>query len=124
MKRRSFDIVASAVGLGLAALLIIAGGLLTWAHNFVGDEVHTQLAAQKIYFPPTGSPAIAGPEFAKMPVRRSATDERAQGPNEKLTIAASSRSPGQRAAATKARTVRYTEASGIAGAADCHDVQG
>ena len=66
MKRRSFDIVASAVGLGLAALLIIAGGLLTWAHNFVGDEVHTQLAAQKIYFPPTGSPAIAGPEFAQM----------------------------------------------------------
>jgi hypothetical protein len=66
MKRRSFDIVASAVCLGLAALLIIAGGLLTWAHSFVGDEVHTQLAAQKIYFPPTGSPAIAGPEFTQM----------------------------------------------------------
>jgi hypothetical protein len=66
MKRRSFDIVASAVGLGLAALLIIAGGLLTWAHTFVGGEVHTQLAAQKIYFPPAGSPATAGPEFAQM----------------------------------------------------------
>jgi hypothetical protein len=28
--------------------------------------VHTQLAAQKIYFPPAGSPAIAGPEFTQM----------------------------------------------------------
>jgi hypothetical protein len=66
MKRRSFDVVVSLVGLGLAALLIVAGGLLTWAHNFVGDEVHTQLAAQQIFFPAKGSPAIAGPEFADM----------------------------------------------------------
>jgi hypothetical protein len=66
MKRRSFDVVVSAVGLGLAALLIVAGGLLTWAHNFVGSQVHTQLAAQKIYFPPKGSPAIAGAEFKEM----------------------------------------------------------
>jgi hypothetical protein len=66
MKRRSFDVVASTVGLGLAALLLVAGGLLTWAHNFVGNEVHTQLAAQKIYFPPKDSPAIAGPEFNAM----------------------------------------------------------
>jgi hypothetical protein len=66
MKRRSFDVVVSIVGLGLAALLIIAGGLLTWAHNFVTDEVHTQLSAQQIYFPAKGSPATAGPEFAQM----------------------------------------------------------
>jgi hypothetical protein len=66
MKRRSFDVVVSFVGLGLAALLIVAGGLLTWAHNFVTDEVHTQLSAQKVFFPPKGSPAIAGPEFAQM----------------------------------------------------------
>src|ERR1700712_2156241 len=66
MKRRSFDVVVSIVGLGLAALLIIAGGLLTWAHNFVTDEVHTQLSAQQIFFPPKGSPAIAGAEFKEM----------------------------------------------------------
>jgi hypothetical protein len=58
--------VVSFVGLGLAALLVVAGGLLTWAHNFVNDEVHTQLSAQKVFFPPKGSPAIAGPEFAQM----------------------------------------------------------
>jgi hypothetical protein len=66
MKRRSFDIITSSVGLALAALLLVAGGLLTWAHNFVSDEVHTQLAAQQIYFPAKGSPAIAGAEFKEM----------------------------------------------------------
>jgi hypothetical protein len=64
MKRRTFDMLASLVGLGLAVLLVVAGGLLTWAHSFVQDEVHTQLAAQQIYFPPKGSDALAAPEFA------------------------------------------------------------
>jgi hypothetical protein len=66
MKRRLFDVLISTAGLLLAAVLFLAGGLLTWAHSFVGDEVHSQLAAQKIFFPPKGSPAIAGPEFKDM----------------------------------------------------------
>ena len=66
MKRKTFDVIVSWVGLFLAAVLVVAGSLLTWAHNFVDNEVHTQLAAQKIYFPPKGSPAIADPEFAAM----------------------------------------------------------
>jgi hypothetical protein len=47
-------------------LLLVAGGLLTWGHNFVTNEVHTQLAAQKIVFPPANSPAVKGAEFAPM----------------------------------------------------------
>jgi hypothetical protein len=66
MKRRTFDILISVAGLFLALVLFVAGGLLTWAHNFVQDEVHSQLAAQKIFFPPKGSDAISGPEFAAM----------------------------------------------------------
>lgn len=66
MKRRTFDSMISIVGLFLAVVLIVAGSLLTWAHNFVTDEVHSQLAAQKIYFPPKGSEAIAGKEYAPM----------------------------------------------------------
>lgn len=66
MKRRTFDVLVSSVGIFLAAVLLVAGGLLTWANHFVDHEVHTQLAAQKIYFPPNGSPAIAGPEFKEM----------------------------------------------------------
>jgi uncharacterized membrane protein YphA (DoxX/SURF4 family) len=66
MKRRTFDILVAIGGLFLAVTLIVSGVLLTWAHDFVGNEVHTQLAAQKIFFPPSGSPAIKAPEFAAM----------------------------------------------------------
>ena len=66
MRRRTFDILASVAGLFLAVTLIVSGLLLTWAHNFIGNEVRTQLAAQQIYFPPAGSPAIKAPEFAAM----------------------------------------------------------
>jgi hypothetical protein len=66
MKRRTFDILMAAGGLFLAVTLIFAGGLLTWAHTFIGNEVHTQLAAQQIYFPPASSKAVAAPEFAAM----------------------------------------------------------
>ena len=66
MKRRTFDILVAAGGLFLAVTLIASGVLLTWAHTFIGNEVHTQLAAQQIYFPPANSKAVAGPEFAAM----------------------------------------------------------
>lgn len=58
MKRRTFDVIASTIGLGLAALLLVAGGLLTWAHNFAHDQVRDQLAAQQIYFPDKGSDSL------------------------------------------------------------------
>jgi hypothetical protein len=58
MKRRTFDVIASTIGLGLAALLIVAGGLLTWANSFVSNQVHDQLAAQKIFFPDKGSDSL------------------------------------------------------------------
>jgi hypothetical protein len=66
MKRRTFDILVATGGLFLAVTLVVSGVLLTWAHDFVGHEVHTQLAAQKIFFPPGNSPAIKAPEFAAM----------------------------------------------------------
>jgi hypothetical protein len=66
MRRRTFDALATTAGLLIAGLLLVAGGLLTWGHNFVANEVHTQLAAQKIVFPPASSPAVAGPQFAPM----------------------------------------------------------
>jgi hypothetical protein len=66
MERRTFDILASAVGLVMVVVLAVAGGLLLWAHSYIHDEVHDQLAAQKIFFPPANSPAIAAPEFAAM----------------------------------------------------------
>ncbi len=66
MRRTTFDALAVGAGLGITALLLVAGGLLTWGHSFVTNEVHTQLAAQKIVFPANNSPAIKAPEFAAM----------------------------------------------------------
>jgi hypothetical protein len=67
MKRRTFDVLASVVGLSLAALLIVAGSLLTWAQTFIHDQVHSQLSAQQIYFPEKGSESLTelkGADFA------------------------------------------------------------
>jgi hypothetical protein len=60
MRRRTFDGLMATTGLVLAAVLLVAGGLLTWAHTFVSDQVREQLVAQKILFPPAGE-AIADP---------------------------------------------------------------
>ena len=66
MRRRTFDILLATAGLFLAVTLVAAGGLLTWAHTFIGSEVRTQLSAQQIYFPAANSKAVAAPEFAAM----------------------------------------------------------
>jgi hypothetical protein len=62
MRRRTFDALVSATGLLLAAVLLVAGGLLTWGHVFVTNQVHNQLVAQKIVFPTT-----TNPEFKALP---------------------------------------------------------
>ena len=66
MRRITFDILMATAGLFLAITLIASGALLTWAHTFIDNEVHTQLAAQQIYFPAANSKAVAAPEFAAM----------------------------------------------------------
>ena len=58
MRRKTFDALAVMAGFVLAVVLLVAGGLLLWGENFVNDQVHSQLAAQKVYFPPAGSPAL------------------------------------------------------------------
>jgi hypothetical protein len=58
MRRRTFDALASAAGLVLAAVLLVAGGLLVWGHSFVDNQVSTQLSAQKIVFPARGNPEL------------------------------------------------------------------
>ena len=62
MRRKVFDALLTSFGLVLAAILLVSGGLLTWASSFVGDQVNTQLSQQQIFFPPKG-PATASPEI-------------------------------------------------------------
>src|SRR5579884_891386 len=52
MLRKVFDKFMSAGGVVLVVVLLVAGGLMTWGHSFVNSNVHDQLAAQQIYFPP------------------------------------------------------------------------
>ncbi len=49
--RSAFDKLISGAGFVLVAGLLVAGGLLTWAHVFIGNEVHDQLAQQNITMP-------------------------------------------------------------------------
>jgi hypothetical protein len=62
MRRRTLDALLTTGGLALAALLLVSGGLLTWASTFISDQVSTQLSAQQIFFPPKGD-ATASPEI-------------------------------------------------------------
>ena len=57
MKRKNFDKIVTAVGFGLAALLLTTAGLLNWGASFASEAVSSQLEAQEITFPAvTGNP--------------------------------------------------------------------
>jgi hypothetical protein len=56
MRRRTFDALATVAGLVLAAVLVVAGVLLTWGHSYANNQVSSQLSAQQIVFPTTSSP--------------------------------------------------------------------
>ncbi|HTC71125.1 MAG TPA: hypothetical protein VK662_16265 [Acidothermaceae bacterium] len=61
MRRKTFDALMTTGGLVLAAVLLVAGVLGLWAHNFIDNQVKTQLVAQKIVFPAAGSAGISNP---------------------------------------------------------------
>src|ERR1700746_1843040 len=58
MRRNSH--LAAIAGFALAAILLVAGGLLLWGSTYTHNMVHNQLAAQQIYFPPKA--AFAHPQ--------------------------------------------------------------
>ena len=50
--RRNSRFWLAIAGFAAAAILLAAGGLLTWGSAYVHNTVQNQLAAQQIYFPP------------------------------------------------------------------------
>ena len=48
MNRRTLDKLLAAGGVVVTAGLLVAAALLSWAHSFVDDQVHSQLSAQQI----------------------------------------------------------------------------
>jgi hypothetical protein len=51
LRRRTIDRVLIAIGLLTALVCAVAGGLLTWGHNFANDYVQKELSSQNISFP-------------------------------------------------------------------------
>ena len=62
MNRKTFDVLMATAGLVVAAVLLVAGCLLVWGHQFAASNVRSQLVAQKVYFPAKGSPELADPK--------------------------------------------------------------
>ncbi len=61
MRRRVFDTLTSFGGVVLVVVLLVAGGLLMWGYSFTHSNVHKQLSAQQIFFPPKAAFAHAKP---------------------------------------------------------------
>ena len=51
IKRRTIDTVLIGFGVVATAAFVVAGGLLTWGHNFASDYVGNELSSQNITFP-------------------------------------------------------------------------
>jgi hypothetical protein len=51
MRRKTLDALIAATGAVIALVLLAAGGLLTWASAYVGDQVTDQLTMQDITMP-------------------------------------------------------------------------
>ena len=79
MRRKTFDILLSAGGAVLTIVLVLAGVLLMWGHNFANDNVRTQLAQQQITVPQAGSSALASPQIGPY-LNRYAGQEILSGP--------------------------------------------
>ena len=65
MQRKFFDVLASAGGLVMVVVLVVAGALLLWGYSFANSNVHNQLAEQQIVFPSKAAFAhpVAGSEI-------------------------------------------------------------
>ncbi len=55
MRRNTFDKLLGTVGVALGVILLAAGGLALWGSAYIHNEVHSQLAAQQVYFPPAAA---------------------------------------------------------------------
>jgi hypothetical protein len=56
--RKIIDKVFVLLGVVMTAVLLVIGALAWHAYDFAKSSVTSELTAQKVYFPPSGSPAI------------------------------------------------------------------
>lgn len=65
-QRQTIDKVFILLGVAMTLFLVVVAGLAWWGHNFATTQVRHELSAQKIYFPPKGSPALNPEEFPSL----------------------------------------------------------
>jgi hypothetical protein len=51
MRRKIFDVLASATGAVIVVVLLVAGALAMWGYSFTSSSIRSQLARQDIVFP-------------------------------------------------------------------------
>jgi hypothetical protein len=61
MRRITFDKLLGTAGIALGVIMLAVGGLLLWGSAYIHNDVTSQLAAQKVYFPPAAAFAHAKP---------------------------------------------------------------
>ena len=81
--RATLDKLISWAGLLLAVVLLVAGGLLTWASSFIGNQVHDQLAAQHITMPTSQTGLAALPAADQAALEKYAGQQLTTGPQAK-----------------------------------------
>ena len=83
--RKTIDKVFVLLGAAMAVVLLVIGGLAWHAYDFAKSSVQTELSAQKIYFPPKGSPAIAAlPAADQTQMNKYAGDQLVNGAQAKV----------------------------------------
>lgn len=61
--RKTIDVTFTLLGLAMTIVLVVAGCIGMYAYNFATTSVRNELVAQKIFFPPAGSPGLDPKEF-------------------------------------------------------------
>ncbi len=62
-ERKAIDKVFILLGMAATVMLLVAGSMAWYGYRFATNSVRTELAAQKVYFPPKGSPGLDPTEF-------------------------------------------------------------
>ena len=84
-ERKAVDRVFILLGTAMVAVLIVVGGLAWYGYHFATNSVRTELAQQKVFFPPKGSPALAAlPEADQKEVNKYAGQQLLDGQQAKV----------------------------------------
>jgi hypothetical protein len=84
-ERKTIDRVFILLGTAMAAVLLVVGSLAWYGYHFATESVRSELAQQKVFFPPKGSPAIAAlPETDQKEVNKYAGQQLLDGQQAKV----------------------------------------